>query len=219
MRSLASALLLSSALTANAAVLLTVNISDPTNVTFAATGAFSAIDNSDYTTEQGVDLMAFFTGSVKVKPPITPTIIGPAPVAGGLFANGTSVTYNDWDVDSFTAPGGVDLNLFYAGGGGGEPTIIGILAGAAAEGYQQFSTTSAAFTGSATFDLSMGSAFLPQAGASGEIRPGWFGGGEGSVLGESIGQWLVIPEPSTYAFCFGFGALAVVTAARRFRRR
>ncbi len=214
MRLLPTSLLLLSAVAAQAAVLIQIDVSDPTNVTFTATGTFSGTDNSTYTTDDGVDLMAFFTGGAELDGAAQAVIPKPVEAIRGNFtASGALAAYNDWVRDNDINELGLDLNLYESPSGSGlNASVPGVLAANLVGSLQTFSTTSAAFTGASTIDFTKEAQFLPQVGATGEIRPGY-----GANLGASIGQWIIIPEPSTYAILLGAGVLAAATIARRRR--
>ncbi len=214
MRLIHTSLFLLSAVAAQAAVLIQIDVSDATNVTFAATGSFADVDNSLYTTNDGVDLMAFFTGDSASAQALVPIPIGLEGMSGGFTAAGVQDAYNSWVRDNVTKGMNIDLNLYFELGGNEATAAVPLAASAPKPvGLQLFSTTSAAFTGTGSIDFTTESQFLPQIGASGEIRPGYSDIG----LGASIGRWLVIPEPSTYAILLGAGVLAAAAIARRRR--
>lgn len=212
MRLLPLSLLTLGALSAQAAVLLQIDIRDPNAVIFTATGAYAGNDNSDFTVNDGITLVEFFTGSPLVESPTADSLLGIL-AANTLTAAGTTSAYNQWMADNSSNPElELDLNLY--GGIGEDGSPIGTLNAVIAIDYQLFSTSAPAFSGAATFDLSTRLQYLPAAGASGQISPGYSESGTGA----SIGQWLVIPEPSTYALLIGAGALAATALRRRFRR-
>ncbi len=214
MRLIHLSLLLLSAVAAQAAVLIQIDVSDAANVTFTATGSFAEIANSDYPTNDGVDLMAFFTGGSEIAAALVPIPIGLERVGGSLTAAGAQDAYNNWTRDNVTKDMNIDLNLYFEVGGSEATAAVPLAASAQKPvGFQLFSTNSAAFTGTGFIDFTTESQYLPQIGASGEIRPGYSDNG----LGSSIGRWLVIPEPSTYALLLGAGVLAVAAIARRRR--
>jgi hypothetical protein len=180
--------------------LLTVDISNPTNVVITATGNNATVDDSTTTLFQGVNLLGFFTsafGSVNS--------VNGSP-SGTLIGGGTGVGYNFFDVDNVSGSL-VDLNPFFFNSEVANQT-------------QVFSTEQPAFTGSITLDMSAYVAELPEDGATGDIRPGARSGAAGLPFGSVIGQWQVIsttptPEPSMLALASLGGLSALALAWRR----
>ena len=146
------------ALPAKAAVLLTVDVSDPSMVTFTATGAASEADAATDSVE-GFSLLDFFTSTRSLGiGTITGTLTsvqGDAPVTNAsAFSLNTALNlYDGFDTGSF---------VFEAG--------------------------ETAFSGSVTLDLSAFADLLPAAGSMGRIaigssfRTGPFGSGFGDYL-------------------------------------
>ncbi|HXS68654.1 MAG TPA: PEP-CTERM sorting domain-containing protein [Candidatus Polarisedimenticolia bacterium] len=156
--------------------LLTINVSNPSAVTIAATGANSIADDTGRTAGDGVDLLDFFSQNEPISGPVS---------GSSLQGGGSTLSYNQAVGDNDSTLSGsrerLDLNIFYQGGFDPET----------------FSTTAPAFTGSLTLDLSsmgVNVSALPAAGSQGDIIAGW-SGNRGSV----IGQWQVapVPEPGT----------------------
>ena len=193
MRSLGSLLALSVLASSGlpAAVVLTVDISDPTNVTLSATGNSPLLDNSSFTTYDGITLLSFFrsaqSGSVNA-------------TSSTLTPNGTSQAYTSVFADNMSTSGGdrVDLNLYADGG----------------TEAQNMSTLVSAFTGSAVVDMSGFSGALPVNGSIGTIHLSFYDSGVGTP-GPAIGDYQVIPEPSTWAWFAGLATLALVGWRRR----
>ena len=164
-------------------ILLSINTSNPTAVTITATGNFASINEFNRKTSDGIDLLQFFISS---------NSFSSTSVTGSLTpSGGGSNPYSQALQDSYSGSG-VDLNLL---NGFSNP--------------QNFSTTTPAFTGTATLDLSSYSSDLPAAGASGNILDGWKYINSGGI----IGKWSVVPEPSAYAL-FGIGAFVLLIVAR-----
>ena len=165
-------------------VLLTINDNNPSAVTITATGNFSSINTPSVFEYTGIDLVGFFLF---------------VPTTGGYFTGtltplGSTNSYNFFTDDNYSSIY-IDMNIRNS-------TLD----------RQVFSTTSAAFTGSATLDMSADARSLPNEGASGWILDGVQGANQGV-----IGDWKVVnavPEPSTYAL-LGLGALVLVIACRR----
>ncbi len=174
-------------------VLLIINDSDPSNVTITATGAFAFTNDSSTNENEGVDLLEFFTAPVAILPPGSPASPGLSPTGDG--------PYTQWQADDYSGSL-VDLNISTDTSG---PET------------QTFTTTSPAFTGSATLDLSSFSADLPSLGSSGLIVSG-----NSNNNGDIIGDWEVedvpVPEPSQYGWGVLLATLGFVTW-RRFSGR
>jgi hypothetical protein len=162
---------------ANAQVLITINDSDPSAVTFTATGNLPSTANSDHLYSDGLDFANFFT-IAGLFPSITATSTS--------LVTGVDGTPDYTALQSSTFSGSdVDLQLTAASGND-----------------QNFSTSTPAFVGTATFDFSASSFFnaasLPAAGTTGDLYAG-----SGSLFRAApvlIGSYEVVaPEPSTNA--------------------
>lgn len=165
---------------ANGQVLLLVDITDPNNVLFSATGNAPGINDSTSNQIQGITLIDLFHVDFGVNDEL---------LSGNLISAGGSAPF-DTLLNNF--PPGVtarDLNLFKE-----------------TDGVQQtFSTSAPAFTGTGMTAGLVGAEFR----STGDIIVGDTIGGSGEVLG----QWSVIPEPSSGAL--SILALAALWAARR----
>lgn len=189
---LASAvLLLLSVSAANAQILLTVNISNPSAVTITATGTDS-LANVEADMADGIDLLGFFKGSTG---PVSFTVNSGSSLTPGTGSAGT-VTYDESLSDVLSTGSNIDLNLY-----------------SDRSAPENFSTTDAAFTGTLTINLSgVASDLLPSAGV-GDIKTGFFGSASPNTY---IGQYQVVtssvaaPEPSAWALLFvGLTLLAI----------
>jgi hypothetical protein len=197
----ASVLFVIAGFTANATLLLEVDVSNPSSVTLTATGANADAPDSSFNVADGFNLLDFFTGSVSLPPGQT------MPITSGLFSYGQNTAYSHWFTDSYSGFGR-DLNIWKSSiASSSSPT-------------QVFKTQHPSFTGLTTIDLSTWAGLLPSVGTISDIRPGYTYTEYGTPkpLGPVIGQWAVIPEPSTFALVFGILAL-VVGGTCRFRRR
>jgi len=151
--------------TAQSAVLITVDPSNPAAVVFAATGAFSDINDSSSTSSQGVTLEGLFPVDFNAD----------VDVFGTLTPAGAPAPYDYVDND-FSTVTLLDSFIVYRSGGSSGPQV--------------FTTSTVAFTGVATANLT--GAIFGVPGTTGDIFVGDTLGGSGEVIGE----WQVIPEPS-----------------------
>ena len=170
---------------AGQSILININEANPSAVQFITTGnnSFAASSVNNFF---GVDLISYFTAA-----PATAAGV----VTGTLVPAGTSNAYNGWFADNLTTVFNVDLNLYNS----------------SVAQLQTFSTSSPAFAGTATIDLSAWLASLPATGASGNIFSG-----DIRSPGVLIGRWTVVPEPPVEAQ-LGLGAMLL--AATGFFRR
>ncbi len=141
---------------ASAEVLIFIDPTDPSAVSFTSTGAVSAINDTSSSIFEGVWLVGLFSSGKS---------LAPINVTGTLRPSGTQNVYTSAENEQF-ALGRLDLNLY-----GGDPFVD-----------QAFSQSQAAFTGSSTIDLS-GVALRP-IGSTGDIRVGDSRGGPGRVIGQ-----------------------------------
>lgn len=175
------------------AVLISINISDISAITFTSTSNTASANSSLNASSQGFTIEEFFVGA----PTLTYTI---GNVTGTLTPTvGTTQTYvavGTYDFSGGTeafGPGN-DLN-FTAGGNAGANS-------------QVFDTGTAVFSGVAILDLSGYSGNMPTVGASGSIYPGF-------SIGPSVaGEWVVVPEPSTFLLS-GLAGLMGISRRRR----
>ncbi|TVQ75546.1 MAG: hypothetical protein EA380_10610 [Phycisphaeraceae bacterium] len=128
-------------------VLLTVDITDPTNVIISATGEAPAFDDSSLFMSSGVSLLGLFEG-------MGFEILVPATIAGNLAPAGNAVGYNRFD-NTFENLTPNDLNIFADGVGG----------------QQLFDINEPAFSG-ATSPFDFSGAVFPPVGTSGRIVNG-----------------------------------------------
>ena len=168
---------------AKAQILLTVDDSNPSAVTFTATGNDPEASDASHLYSQGITLAGF--NAVGGLAGLIPT----APVVSAGLVTGVDGTpaYNGAQSGSITGTF-LDLEL-YSGSGATE----------------NFATGTAAFSGVSTFNFSGFSADLPTVGTTGLIYAG-----SGAIFSASpvvIGSYIVTtaptPEPSTYAMLLG----------------
>ena len=153
-----------------AAVLITVDVSDPTAVVFTATAELSSRDDSSRNLLDGVSLMNFIPGTSNYGDIVSGSL---APVGTPAFD-----FFNFIDAENTDFPtAGRDLSLFSSSG---------------ASFDMVFETAGPAFSGSTIVDFTDAAITLPTVGTVGEIRPG-----VGLLLNDSIGTFEVIPEPSS----------------------
>ncbi len=167
-------------------ILLTVDISNPSAVIFTATTNYAAM-NSYRSIRDGFDLLKLFTSVASV---------------GGSDTNGTLIGGNS----------GNPYSTYYGDNASGSIIDLGFVGTGFT--YQTFTTTSTAFTGAWTIDLSGATPQLPLPGAIGNIQTGF-----GASPGQVIGQWQVIgtapvPEPGTLALA-ALGGIGAWFGARR----
>jgi hypothetical protein len=177
--------------------LLTVDDTDVSNVVITATGAFAGQASSTTIANEGVTLLGFFTSD---ETGVSATTLPNSTLQGG----GTAVSYDDFAAINFS--GGtpaLDANLYVDSGNLGQGST------------QTFTTTSAAFTGTWTIDLSalgVSDAALPANGATGEIFSG-----DANNPGVEIGTYDVVqtPEPTTVSLALVGFAITGVAVLRR----
>lgn len=155
-----------------AAIVLTINISDPNAVvvTAVANNAQSAgsalVDFS-----AGISFENFFTGTVDLTAAV--------PITGTWTGRGTVKQYNEmvsFTYGSADVVPGTDLSIYH--------NVLD------SDQSQIFVTTAPPFTGTSTFSLS-GVSNLPAIGSTGNVRIGF--DGDDNILG----QYVVIPEPTS----------------------
>jgi hypothetical protein len=178
----AAVLLLVSVSAAKAQILLSVNISDPSDVIITATGVAPLASATDIL-YNGVELSAFFTGTTHNQ---TLGVVGASTLAPGSGSAGGDV-YNGAAGDNLSSSD-EDLALFNLN----LPSSSEIFASAADNPLGL-----AAFSGTISLDLSGYS--LPTAGATGNIVTGFNGSPNGHTV---IGTYQVVetaaPEPSSW---------------------
>ena len=181
------ALLLVCAAASRSAVVLTIDTTNLSAVTFTATSAFSQTTDSATFAQDGITLLNFFTAAA-------PTL--PGFVSASLHSRGTTGAFDSVARSTYLTPGSYrSLNFFDNGN----------------SGAQSFSTGAAAFSGVLTLNLTADAGVLRAYGYQGDI----LGGDSSSVTHPVIGQYSVIPEPATTGLLIGLGCLFAV-ATRRF---
>lgn len=175
----------------HAAVILIIDISDPSNVSFTATSAFSSgNDFGDTWLEDGITLLGFFSSSA---------------YEGDLEFFDSSDLRSPGGTFEYTMFVAIDMNPM-----GSDYFNLNIFGSGFSD--QNFSTTMPALTGSAIGDLSLWVSHL-RAG-TGDVQAG--GNQYGSAI---IGQYVVIPDPSVSALFIGSGALTFIFIRRRIKGR
>ncbi|MFN0066517.1 MAG: hypothetical protein ACKVYV_02675 [Limisphaerales bacterium] len=170
----------------HAAVLIQVDVSNPANVTFTATGAAAGVDDASTFTYDGATLLGFFPAAADPGLDLD--------VGGNLTPNGTTQRYDASFPDDVSGSS-VDLNL---------RAFSGL-------DDQAFSTSAPAFTGVGTVDFTSLAGPLPEPGMTGQIMAGWSG-----EPGQVIGEWAVVPEvaPVAQAGVMGLAVLGFVAIRR-----
>ena len=170
----ASALCISSGIS-SAALVLTIDISNPSSTIITAVA-----NNSQITKDLavnflgGISFVAFFDAIEDI------TVDDALQITGNWTARGTTSAYSEmvtFNYGNFQVVPGRDLSIYNLNASGSDD--------------QNFLNTAAPFTGSSTVDFSS-FASLPAAGTTGDVYSG-YQGSHGGV----IGQWVVIPEPSS----------------------
>jgi hypothetical protein len=167
---------------AEASILIVIDISNPSAVTFTTTEAVPLINDSSTSTAHGVSLMGLFSSAFAVSD---------QPLVGDLTPAGSSVSF-EWLLNNFEGITGFDLNLY-----------------SNSSDSQVFSTGTPAFSGSGVSVNLDGATFA----TSGNIIVGDTLQGSGDI----IGQWAVVPEPSSSAILTGLAAGVMLFVRRRQR--
>jgi hypothetical protein len=172
---LAPVLFLSVTASSQAATVITINIANPAAVVITGM-AHNSLITKDLTVNflGGISLRSFFTANESI------TEANPLSITGNWTASGTTASYSEMVTFAFDNPTvvpGVDLSIYNAAAPNTDD--------------QNFTTSSAPFTGSSIVNMS---AFthLPAVGATGNVNSGFL-----TSQGGVIGTWVVIPEPST----------------------
>lgn len=205
---LTAAALLSQIAGANAAILLIIDVSNPGQVRFTATEALSSGTSSQTLGYEGITLKDLLkagadipnTNVVSNLVAISNLVPTQSPaLAGGIATRYSGVATFNHDSGTGNFEPGNDLSMYQNGGG-------------ATPNSQVYTSGLRALSGESVWDLSAYASVLPNAGTTGDILSGYLpsGGGHGVVLG----QYTVIPEPSSIAL----GALAASALVLRRRR-
>jgi hypothetical protein len=173
---------------AHAAVILDVDVSDPMAVVFTTTTAFAQTTVQMADSRDGFVLASFFSGNTGS---LSDTLDSGA---FNVFDSAAGTTRQPMDgiyVDTFQNLTLDDLNIFETDNGGFD---------------MYFLDTGTALTGSASHDLSALNGF-PTLGTVGPVFAG-----SGGI--STIGQWRIVPEPSTAALT-ALGLVGLVARRRR----
>ncbi len=194
-----SALTLSFSTLSHAVTVLIIDVTNPSAVTFTSTNGASASDSS-----LAVGTVGFTIENFLINLETLPSLA----VAGNLSVTRGSVlaAYDTLGTFAYgssnTALGlGDDLSLFSSSTGNNTPSS------------QIFENGQRAFSGVATADFSSIASSLPAAGTTGSVITGFESSGVFDH-GELIGEWTVVPEPSS-----SFMALAGLSLLGLSRRR
>lgn len=179
---------------ARADILVTIDITNPAAVVFTATSAAPLTSGPNVPGTGGIDFLHFFATEI-------------SGFALGLVSQSTFATYLDssypylnWNTDNYSGPN-VDLTFY-----------------SQKTSSQHFSTSDPAFVGTGTVNFSAYAAYLPSAGATGQITDG----NSGNASGDSrpltvLGTYQVVPEPATWTL-LALGLAACLPALRRLRK-
>lgn len=171
--------------TASGAILLQVDPSNPSAVSFAAIPNFAQNPDSSGNTAGGIVLEDIFAADAQITISLTLN-------SSNLTPAGAGVEFTDYSNQSPGVGGDTNLNLWRSPG--------------VSQGMD-FTTNSPALSGSATADLSAQT--LQPAGTTGDIFVLYSNGTRGAV----IGQYQIVPEPGTSVLCLG--SLAGLLILRR----
>jgi len=188
---LAPALFLLAAAASQGALVLTINIANPSAVVITGVANNSLVAKDlGVNFLGGISLRSFFTADESIAEASPLSITGSWKAIGAIASFNEMVTFA---FDNAAVVPGVDLSIY----NGAAPN----------SDDQNFVTTAAPFTGSSTVNMS---AFthLPAVGATGNVNSGFL-----ASQGGVIGTWVVIPEPSTALL----GLLGTVGLLRRRR--
>jgi hypothetical protein len=178
------------AASSQSAVVLTIDITNPSAVIISSVANNSAITgNLVVNFKGGISFRNFFTANENI------TLSAPLAINGNWTSRGTTSSFNEMVTFAFNNENvvpGVDLSIYNAS--------------AADSDDQNLLDTAAPFTGSSIVNMSTFTN-MPAIGTSGDVNLGFLGS-QGGV----IGQWNVIPEPSSLL-------LALVGISSFFRRR
>lgn len=170
----ASTLLVSSGIS-SAALVLTINISNPSSTIITVVANNSQITKDlDVNFNGGISFVSFFTANENI------TAASPVGINGTWTGSGTTSPYNEmvtFNYGNAAVVPGRDLSIYNVDAPNGDT--------------QNFTTSTAPFTGSSTVNLSSFTN-LPAVGTTGNVYIGYQ-----SSHGGIIGQWQIIPEPSS----------------------
>lgn len=196
---------------ANAAVVLIVDVTNPSAVKITATSALSSGSSSLRMGYDGLTLLNILPSTTSnipntsvVSSDVATSNLVPtqSPVtSGGIVMRYTGVGSFNHDAATGTLEPGNDLGV-YQNGADGLPNS------------QVFNTGVQAFKGESVWNLSAFAASLPRAGTTGNVLSGYLPFTTGSQQGIVLGQYVVIPEPSAAAL----GGLAAASLLLRRRR-
>lgn len=197
-------------LSGNALTLLIIDVTNPNAVKFTATTSNSSGSSSQRITFEGITLQDFFSTITDVPDTtaindefFTPTLVptqSPA-ISGGIANRYSGLASYDFSDGTGNFGPGNDLSFYMNGGSG-------------VEGSQVFTSGLRAFNGESVFNLSSFASALPASGTTGNITSGYLPSSAGAGHGVTLGQFTVIPEPSTAVL----GALAAAALVVRRRR-
>lgn len=170
---------------AHGAVLLVVDVENPSAVTITATSSPALLNDATGAGGDGVTMLLFFIDQGF-------QLVGDEVSGVGLSAAGMTESYSDVS-NTFALLTARDINFYRIDAG-----------------TQAFSMLTPAFNGSMVLDLWAATGLLPSVGTIGDILVGDTVTGSGAV----IGQWQVVPEPGA-ALLAGIGMIMAAASRRR----
>lgn len=179
---------------ARADILVTIDITNPAAVVFTATSAAPQSSGPNVPGINGIDFLQFFITEISG--------FASGSVSPSTFATylDSGYPYQDWNTDSYSGSN-VDLNFYSQD-----------------VSSQRFNTADPAFVGTATVNFTAYAAYLPSAGATGQITDGNSGNASGPSRPLTVlGTYQVVPEPATWAL-LALGLAALLPGLRRLRK-
>lgn len=181
-----------------AQLLLIIDVSDITNITFTATTNTPLIADNTFTGEEGFTLIGMIAPGNDTDSQADFVTTSDLTTDGiGAYTEIKGINFSSLDEENFEP--GFDVWVYRW----------------AELDFQNFSLSLPAFTGTATIDL-FGNNIVLKTSGGGDI----YLGGPPGRKGAKIGEYQVIPEPNSFALIgFGFAVMTLMTYRATRRRR